>query len=983
MKSPFGDLIIDLKDIVATEASGTNIAQIDPTVMANRQTNPSMQIAILTDKIIENSKLKCVTSPIMFTNGTDFYEEGLFSYDIFGSTTDERRRQCAYIDLHHKFFHPFVYEILCKLDQKFGTCASGKGSWSINGDGKLEEIKDKNSPLYNEENCGIDWLVKNYDKLNFKKNTSISRNDRVQMITSLTKDEIFITKWVVIPVFYRDVDFSNGKKVIPELNKMYNKIIQYANSLSDSTFDFFNNNTCFAIQSQLVDIRKYGQSLIEKKHGHFHKAILGKSTDYGSRDVISVPVMNHYEQPNQNPVDIMHTGIPVTKCLALAYPFIKKWCIDFFANNFRNIKEYPVYGWRNGEYKIIGKVNIKDQMQVYTAKTIDKKITSYMNSPGTRFELVTIQTEDGKKVPMHFSGLLRPMPGVKLDKYSKSLYQRPLTWTDIFYQACMEVAADKYVYITRYPVTSYASIFPTQCMPLSTLQTMPVEVDGKFYPNYPVVDLSLSTDRISTLFIDTVTMSNLFLDALGGDYDGDTISAKLCFSLEANKEAQEIAESVRSFVSPDGKLMRMIKNEGYLSFYNMTRHDEAGHGIIPADKKKLLLNLKKEEMTVELITSLFSNTTKMTEDKSFVVKPPEIDTQWKMNLAAGEYTNKEAVQTTAGIFLFNKLIVEGDLEKVIPNGYYNEVLNKKKFSAFLNYIAAAIMNGSISIKPTVYEFLRDYEFWALKLVTIFSPSYTSALVTPSKKLTDAKQKMLGDSKNASTAEMVEMRDKLLDVARDTIKGDPGKTLFDSGSRGSFENDFGNMFVAVGPVENPVTGEFDFMKSNYISGISKEDLVAAGNIIVNAEYPKAIGTAKGGYQTKQFNAVFQTVTLGPKDSDCGSKGALTITLTKDNLSKYVDQYIALPNGKTVLITDNLDVKYMNHPIKVRSPMYCLHLDEGDAICNKCAGERFYKLGVSSMGLTASDLSAQMMNASLKLRHSLQVEMNKINIDTIIK
>ena len=81
--------------------------------------------------------------------------------------------------------------------------------------------------------------------------------------------------------------------------------------------------------------------------------------------------------------------------------------------------------------------------------------------------------------------------------------------------------------------------------------------------------------------------------------------------MEANKEAEEISRSVRSFVSPDGKLMRMIKNEGYLSFYNMTRHDETGHGVIPADKKKLLLGLKKDEMTVSLITSLFSNTTKM------------------------------------------------------------------------------------------------------------------------------------------------------------------------------------------------------------------------------------------------------------------------------------------------------------------------------------------------------------------------------------
>ena len=321
MKFPFDSLLVNLGNI-ATEAS-TNVAQLDPTVMANRETNPSMQVAILTDKMIEKAGLKCVTSPIMFTNGTDFYSEGLFSYEIFGTTTDERRRQCAYIDLHQKFFHPFVYEILCKLDQKFDACASGRGSWRIT-DGKLYEIKDKKDPLYNEENCGLNWLIKNFDQFNFKKNTSISRNDRVNMITSLTKDEIFIQKWLVIPVFYRDVDFSNGKRVVPDLDKLYNKLIQYANGIGDDSFDFFNNNLCYSIQSTLVDIRKYGQSLIETKHGHFHKAILGKSTDYGSRDVISVPVMNHFETPAQNPVDIMHTGIPVTKCLAIAYPFIKK-----------------------------------------------------------------------------------------------------------------------------------------------------------------------------------------------------------------------------------------------------------------------------------------------------------------------------------------------------------------------------------------------------------------------------------------------------------------------------------------------------------------------------------------------------------------------------------------------------------------------------------------------------------------------------------
>ncbi len=404
--------------------------------------------------------------------------------------------------------------------------------------------------------------------------------------------------------------------------------------------------------------------------------------------------------------------------------------------------------------------------------------------------------------------------------------------------------------------------------------------------------------------------------------------------------------------------------------------------MIPEDLKARLLKYKKEDMTVKLITELFANRAK--PGNAFEVIPPVFNTQWKMNLKANEYINTTPVSTTVGIFLFNKLLVEGGISTVIPGGYYNVTITKKTFSIFLDYIAQGIMNAKISIKPTVYEFLRDYEFWGLKLVTIFSPSYTMELIKPDSALSKLREGMFNqDTSNATIAEMVQMETELLDQAKKSTDGNPGRTLFDSGSRGSFDNDFKNMFISVGPVQNPITGEYDFMKSNYLDGISKEDLVAAGNIIVNAEYPKAIGTAKGGYLTKQFNAVFQTILLGDPGTDCGTKGALTVTITKNNLDLYLDQYIQLANGKLVLVTPELDVSYMNHPVKLRSPMYCLHLDKEDAICNHCAGERFYKLGVRSMGLTSTNLSAQLMNASLKLRHNMKVDVNKIDPNKILK
>lgn len=97
-------------------------------------------------------------------------------------------------------------------------------------------------------------------------------------------------------------------------------------------------------------------------------------------------------------------------------------------------------------------------------------------------------------------------------------------------------------------------------------------VNDKIYPNYPVIDLSLPEEKVATQFIDTITMSNLYLDAIGGDYDGDQVSVKMVFSIEANQEAEELINSLKHYISIQGGIVRIVKNEAYLTFYNMTRY---------------------------------------------------------------------------------------------------------------------------------------------------------------------------------------------------------------------------------------------------------------------------------------------------------------------------------------------------------------------------------------------------------------------------
>ena len=458
-----------------------------------------------------------------------------------------------------------------------------------------------------------------------------------------------------------------------------------------------------------------------------------------------------------------------------------------------------------------------------------------------------------------------------------------------------------------------------------------------------------------------------------------TVGQKLCFSIEANAEAKQISESVLNFVSPNGKLLRVLGKEAYLTFYNMTRDKPAG-GVLSNELKKELLALKSKDLTINKIAELFGNTTKLdrkSKKSVFDVKEPKFNPRAKFTLQAGEYINRETITTSVGIFLFNKLMVEGMLEDVVPGGYYNEICDKKRFEKLTDMVAAAIMSQKIQIKPTVVDFLNAYEFWGLGLVAVFAPSYSMETIVPNKELEAKKNELLKNAPDNKLATLSEIEQTLIKEADRLTEGTPGKFLFESGARGSFSNDFKNMAISIGPVENPITGEFEFMKSNYMEGIKKEDIPIAANIIVNAEYPKAIGTAVSGYQAKTMYAVFQTMSIDEDGSDCGTTKGLNIVLTKGNLHDYVDQYII--DGKNlILIDENLPAKYMNHTVMLRSPMYCT----ADKLCSRCVGKRFYKVGITDIGLTVPAMSGALSNASLKKRHDLSVKMHIIDENEVL-
>lgn len=518
---------------------------------------------IPTKKLIIINNLPEVNDAILFERGSVPTEGGLLSTRLFGVSVKERKENWAFITLNGHFLQPFIYKLLRRMNRNFDAMIHGTKKFRVEN-GNLVEDEEKGD-------TGLEFLYKIWKDLNFEKNNSMMRNERIDVLKAYDRDTIFMEHQTVIPAFFRDVNLQSsqqGRISHHEINDKYSKLIRNASLLrSSGTFDFELNSTRAKIQITIVEIYDLLKSKIEKKHGLIKKSLLGKSIDYGSRSVISAPIFKA-DRPEDMEVDFYHCGIPLAQCCSLFTPFIVTWVKSFFQREIEKLgNKYPIIK-KDGETKY---VQLKDPEMFFNEEYIKKQIDRFIFSYSDRFEPITLPVDDPefkKGVSLNFIGRFsqRGVPETE-----SPLMDRPATWCDVLYQAAVDVTSDKMVYVTRYPLLDYFGMFPSKVAVLSTHDTVPMYVGDKLYTNYPKVDLLMPKEKISVNFIDTVTMSNLFLHGLGGDYDGDQVTIKGLFTQEANKEAEAIMMAKSHILNIYGQNMRKTTNEGIQTLYMMTK----------------------------------------------------------------------------------------------------------------------------------------------------------------------------------------------------------------------------------------------------------------------------------------------------------------------------------------------------------------------------------------------------------------------------
>ena len=384
-----------------------------------------------------------------------------------------------------------------------------------------------------------------------------------------------------------------------------------------------------------------------------------------------------------------------------------------------------------------------------------------------------------------------------------------------------------------------------------------------------------------------------------------------------------------------------------------------------------LVSLTEHDITMSLIMELFGDFNKYQKFNPYdIVTIPANGYGGKLPNGKDKF-NKAPFTTTVGRFIFNKYFIECEPELLDMLGYVNDNVGKKAYGKIFDNLGYAVMEERISIETYKRFCMRTQKF--MPYVSILSPNHSDNMLTITKKINKKKDELIKANQKAFDEGDVIVVDQvskeLLDYARELMKDDPAMDMFLSGAGGSFENNFKNMFIMRGSVQDPDPRKtYNIITSNYVDGVSKDEYSKLANTLAAGPYSRSKKTELGGYWEKSFLSAFQHIVLLDPDSDCGTKRHITMKVTEKNIDMIMYCYVIGNNGELTEITSQNKDKFIGKTVKLRFSSMC---EAKNGICNKCAGNLFYRLGIRNIGASTPQIPSKLKVLSMKLFHDDQL------------
>jgi len=415
-----------------------------------------------------------------------------------------------------------------------------------------------------------------------------------------------------------------------------------------------------------------------------------------------------------------------------------------------------------------------------------------------------------------------------------------------------------------------------------------------------------------------------------------------------------------------------------ISFDTYRKHDW--------DKVKDVVELfaNPKNITRENLVKYFSNRQERLQDGIFKVLPPLYQITDYFDLPPNIINQDKVVpDTTFGIFIFNSLVLNNSFGKNMQ--YINKTLDGDTLGGIISSLSKLLLEKAITVKQFA-EFYNTIN-WLGYQTEMTMPGVSLDMIVPNERVKQAKKELFDKHPQylnnepidtTQVAQFIEdVQKPLMKVAKDEMNKDPSSRLYEGG-KPSFGNNYKNTMVMNGPMMDITAGKYRINPNSFNDGATQDNFDLLANKAMYASYSRGVNTRVGGTYAKYVAVAMQNVSLGPKDSDCGTKGYIDYPVTKANYSSILYNYM-LDGDKEVVISPNLEKTLIGKTIKMRSPLYCKMKDH---ICNKCAGELYYKIGIEHIGLTAAIPMNSSMNKSMKKMHDLSVKTVHVDLKDFI-
>lgn len=342
-----------------------------------------------------------------------------------------------------------------------------------------------------------------------------------------------------------------------------------------------------------------------------------------------------------------------------------------------------------------------------------------------------------------------------------------------------------------------------------------------------------------------------------------------------------------------------------------------------------------------------------------------------------EKRNKQPFTTTVGRLIFNKYFIECEPELLKFVGYVNDNVGKKVYGKLFDSLGYAVLEDEISI-DTYKRFCKKSQKF-MPYVSILAPNHSMNMLTITKKINKRKAELIKQNQEAFDKGDVYVVDQvskeLLAYAKELMQDDPAMDMFLSGAGGSFENNFKNMFIMRGSVQDPDPRKsYNIITSNYVDGVSQDEYSKLANTLAAGPYSRSKKTELGGYWEKLFLQSLQHVILKEPGSDCGTKRHIEMNVTEKNIGSIMYCYVINNDGSLTEINSKNKDKFIGKKVKLRFSSMC---EAKDGICNACAGNLFYRLGIRNIGAATPQIPSRLKVLSMKLFHDDQLNFTEMD------